>query len=99
MTTPEQTPKPKGPRRISAREIFAIVLAVLGLVFALENTRRVKVRFIIPQVTTHVWVALLASLVIGGVRLAAAPVVGASRPVRPVSWWPASLRGHRGGFA
>ncbi|MDJ0340878.1 DUF1049 domain-containing protein [Streptomyces sp. H10-C2] len=43
------------------------VLAVLGLVFIFENTRQVKIRLIIPEVTMPLWLALLGMAIIGGV--------------------------------
>jgi len=34
-------------------------------IFVVENTRDVKIRFIIPAVTAPLWVALLVTVVIG----------------------------------
>ena len=56
---------PEGERRISADTVAAIVFVVLGLVFVFENTRKTKIRFIIPEVRVQVWVALVASLALG----------------------------------
>ncbi|MCM2425344.1 DUF1049 domain-containing protein [Streptomyces sp. RKAG337] len=47
--------------------IVVAVLAVLGLVFIFENTRQVKIRLIIPEVTMPLWLAFLAVAVIGGI--------------------------------
>jgi uncharacterized integral membrane protein len=41
------------------------VVLVLAIVFAAENTRRTRIRFIVPIVTTWVWLALLVALVLG----------------------------------
>jgi len=56
---------PKGERRLSPDTIAAIALVVLGVIFVAENTRRTKIRFIIPEVRVQVWVALLAALAVG----------------------------------
>ena len=56
---------PEGERRLSLDTIAAIVLVVLGAVFVFENTKRIKIRFIIPEVEVQVWVALVAALAVG----------------------------------
>jgi uncharacterized integral membrane protein len=62
--------KPAGGRR-SFRELMTptrvtgLVLLVLGLIFIFENTRRVRIRLLIPEVTMHLWAALLIAFVIG----------------------------------
>lgn len=38
---------------------------MLGLVFIFENTHHTKIRLIIPEITMPLWVALLATAVIG----------------------------------
>ncbi|MCX4237441.1 DUF1049 domain-containing protein [Streptomyces ortus] len=45
--------------------VAVVALAVLGLVFIFENTRATKIRLLIPEVTMPLWVALLATAVIG----------------------------------
>jgi uncharacterized integral membrane protein len=45
--------------------ITAAVLAVLALVFIFENTRRIKIRLLVPEVTMPLWLALLGCFVIG----------------------------------
>jgi uncharacterized integral membrane protein len=42
-----------------------LVLAVLALVFIFENTRSTEIRLLVPLVTMPLWVALLATGVIG----------------------------------
>jgi ribose/xylose/arabinose/galactoside ABC-type transport system permease subunit len=56
---------PEGERRLSLDTIAAIALVVLGVIFVVENTRRTKIRFIIPEVRVQVWVALVAALAVG----------------------------------
>jgi uncharacterized integral membrane protein len=63
--------KPADGRR-SFRELMTptrvagLVLVVLGLIFIFENTRRVRIRLLVPEVTMHLWAALLITFVIGG---------------------------------
>lgn len=45
--------------------ITAAVLAVLILVFILGNTRSTTIRLLIPEITAPLWIALLASAVLG----------------------------------
>ncbi|MFE6778222.1 DUF1049 domain-containing protein [Streptomyces sp. NPDC057702] len=42
------------------------VIGVLGLIFIFENTREVKIRLLIPEVTMPLWAALAAVALIGG---------------------------------
>ncbi|MCZ4119198.1 LapA family protein [Streptomyces sp. H39-S7] len=52
---------------LTPTRIAVAALAVLGLVFIFENTRQVRIRLIIPEVTMPLWLALLGVAVIGGV--------------------------------
>ncbi|MDQ0584380.1 LapA family protein [Streptomyces rishiriensis] len=45
--------------------IVVLALAVLALVFVFENTRPVKIRLLIPEVTVPLWTALLAMWAVG----------------------------------
>jgi uncharacterized integral membrane protein len=45
--------------------ITVAVLAVLALIFIFENTRDVKIRLLIPEVTMPLWMALLGCFIIG----------------------------------
>ncbi|MFG3281957.1 LapA family protein [Streptomyces sp. NPDC048111] len=45
--------------------IAAMALLVLALVFIFENTRRVKIRLLIPEVSMPLYLALLAVFLIG----------------------------------
>jgi uncharacterized integral membrane protein len=51
--------------RMTAGRITVLVLAVLALVFIFENTRQIKIRLLIPEVTMPLWIALLITFVIG----------------------------------
>ncbi|WP_349307870.1 MULTISPECIES: DUF1049 domain-containing protein [unclassified Streptomyces] len=59
--------KKSGGGLVTPSRIAVAVLAVLGLVFIFENTRQVKIRLIIPEVTMPLWLALLGMAIIGGV--------------------------------
>ena len=60
---PQQAPQGWRP---GPRQIAAAVFVVLALVFIFENTKSVKVRLIIPEVTAPLYVALLIAAVLGG---------------------------------
>ncbi|MFG2734627.1 hypothetical protein N0X72_24915 [Streptomyces carpaticus] len=45
--------------------ITALLIAVLVLIFIFENTRKTRIRLLIPEVTMPLWVALLATGLIG----------------------------------
>ena len=51
--------------RMTAGRITVLVLALLALVFIFENTRQIKIRLLIPEVTMPLWIALLITFVIG----------------------------------
>jgi uncharacterized integral membrane protein len=70
MTMPEGQYRPDAPkpgRKLSAGAIGAAIALVVGLVFVFENTRRVPIRFFVPEVTSPLWFALLITFVLGGV--------------------------------
>ncbi len=52
-------------RRISAKAVVWIVLAVLVLVFILQNTKNVRVDLLFWNVSTGLWLMLLVVFVIG----------------------------------
>lgn len=67
---PSPPPTPSGPdkglrAKIKPKHIFAAVVAVLLVIFMLENLRRVPIRFIGPQVRAPLFVALLVSAALG----------------------------------
>ncbi|MFF1374964.1 DUF1049 domain-containing protein [Streptomyces sp. NPDC058308] len=45
--------------------VAVAAVAVLTLVFIFENTRSTKIRLLIPEVTVPLWMALLATGLIG----------------------------------
>ncbi|MFI0719249.1 DUF1049 domain-containing protein [Streptomyces sp. NPDC021224] len=51
--------------RLTPGRIVVLVLGVLALVFIFENTRDVRIRLLIPEVTMPLWLALLIPYVIG----------------------------------
>ncbi|GAA4102610.1 MULTISPECIES: LapA family protein [Streptomyces] len=50
---------------ITPSRIAVLILAILALVFIFENTRHVKIRLLIPEVTMPLYLALLAVFVVG----------------------------------
>ncbi|MEU1231755.1 DUF1049 domain-containing protein [Streptomyces sp. NPDC005828] len=69
--SPKQTPRTSGggTSRLAGAftpgRIAMIVVAVLTLVFIFENTREVRIRLLIPEVTMPLYVALLATALLG----------------------------------
>jgi uncharacterized integral membrane protein len=56
----------RGPRDwLTPGRTVVLVLGVLALVFIFENTRDVRIRLLIPEVTMPLWLALLITFVIG----------------------------------
>jgi uncharacterized integral membrane protein len=52
-------------RAISVGQILAGLLFVVVIIFVAENTRKVKVRLIVPEVTTNLFVPILIAAVLG----------------------------------
>ncbi|MFJ4770145.1 DUF1049 domain-containing protein [Streptomyces uncialis] len=69
--SPRTTTSSSGKRSVSdyttPSRIVVIVLAVLTLIFIVENTHDTTIRLIIPEVVMPLWLALLAMWVIGAV--------------------------------
>ena len=62
----DQGPTPQDEKPgLSPRLIGAGIAIVLAVIFVFENTKQVRIRFIIPSATVHVWAALLVSLALG----------------------------------
>jgi uncharacterized integral membrane protein len=61
------TPQPgrDGPPVITPKRVAGLVIVVLAVVFVVQNTRKTRVRFIVPVVDTWVWLALVVALVLG----------------------------------
>ncbi|MDQ6724938.1 MAG: LapA family protein [Actinomycetota bacterium] len=49
----------------SARQVAGLVLLVVAVIFILENRVTTTVRFLVPRVSTPLWVALLVSALAG----------------------------------
>jgi len=64
VSTPPPSRRP-GPPVITPKRVAGVVVVAVAIVFAAENTRRTRIRFIVPIVTTWVWLALLVALVLG----------------------------------
>jgi uncharacterized integral membrane protein len=62
---PSKGPPERGPR-LSPGQIAGMVFLVLALIFIFENTKSVKVRFIIPEVKLPLYFALLVAAILGG---------------------------------
>lgn len=50
---------------VRASRVALAVVAVLAIVFICENTRQVRVRVLIPEVTMPLWLAMAVVAVIG----------------------------------
>jgi uncharacterized integral membrane protein len=57
--------RPQHKRAVSTGQILGGILLVVVVVFVLENTRSVKVRLLIPEVTTPVAVPIVIAAVLG----------------------------------
>jgi uncharacterized integral membrane protein len=57
--------EPKQKRRISPRLVLGLIFLVLLVVFLAENTRKVKIRFLAPEVKAPLYLALLVAAVVG----------------------------------
>lgn len=67
---PYQQPPPGGPPEkpgpsLSPGQILGIILLVLMIVFIAENTAKVKVRILIPQLHVPLFIALIISAALG----------------------------------
>ncbi|MFG2312319.1 DUF1049 domain-containing protein [Streptomyces sp. NPDC048566] len=68
--SPKTTENATGGRRpreglVTPGRIVVAVLGVLGLIFIFENTSSTRIRLIVPEVTMPLWVALLATALVG----------------------------------
>ncbi|MEP6598462.1 MAG: DUF1049 domain-containing protein [Actinomycetota bacterium] len=61
----EPIPQPRTGRRIGARHVVGLILVATLIVFLAENTRKVKIRFIGPEVEAPLLFALLISALLG----------------------------------
>jgi uncharacterized integral membrane protein len=56
---------PASRSRLAPRLVTAVVLAVLAVVFLIQNNQLVTIRILIPVVTMPLWVALGGMLLVG----------------------------------
>ncbi|WP_326595657.1 hypothetical protein [Streptomyces sp. NBC_01803] len=61
----KRTTTPKDPEFWTPVRIGVAAIATLTLVFIFENSRRTKIRLLIPEVTMPLWLALLGTGLIG----------------------------------
>ncbi|WP_128434234.1 DUF1049 domain-containing protein [Streptomyces cyaneus] len=50
---------------LTPARVAVLVLVALALIFIFENTRKTEIRLLIPLVTMPLWLALLATGVVG----------------------------------
>ncbi len=50
---------------LTPRQVVGLVILILAVVFILQNRRQTVVRFIVPEATAPLWLALLISAVLG----------------------------------
>lgn len=50
---------------LSAGQIGGLLLLVVAATFIVQNRRRTTIRFLIPEVTAPLWLALLVGVLIG----------------------------------
>ncbi|WP_049574278.1 LapA family protein [Streptomyces sp. SBT349] len=65
MSTGPRAPKNAASSFWTPTRIVIAVAAVVTVLFIIGNTRRTKVRLLVPEVTMPLWLALLFTLVIG----------------------------------
>ena len=69
----------KSHSRVSPHLVAGAVLVGLLVVFVFENRAQTKIRFILPEVTAPLWVALLGAALVGAVTGALLTRGGRSR--------------------
>ncbi|MGH3343210.1 MAG: LapA family protein [Carbonactinosporaceae bacterium] len=52
-------------RHMSPRLVVGVVLAVLAVVFVVENGTETRIRVLIPVISMPLWIALAGTLVVG----------------------------------
>jgi uncharacterized integral membrane protein len=53
------------PAVLTPRRVTAVVVGAIAVVFVAENTRAVKVRLLIPEITLPLWTVLAGAFVLG----------------------------------
>lgn len=56
-------------RKVSLRQIIGVLLLIAFVVFLVENTQRVTVRLLVPEVKTSLAIALLIAGLLGALGL------------------------------
>lgn len=51
--------------QLHPRLVLGVLLAVLVVVFIIENPRETKIRYLIPQVTAPLWIGLFVAALLG----------------------------------
>ena len=51
--------------RPTAHQILGAVIAIVAVIFIAENGRQTKIRFVGPEATTWLWLALLVAAALG----------------------------------
>ncbi len=70
MTAPQPGPSPEPTKehlKINVRTVVIAVIAIVLLIFVFENTQSVEIQFWIPTVRVPLWIALVISIVLGGI--------------------------------
>ena len=65
MTTRPEGPATRPRRRFGTKQIVALVVAVLTLIFIMQNRDAVQIAFFTLTVTAALWFVLLIVLVLG----------------------------------
>ena len=61
----QERPSRRGRYPFSLHQTLALVLILLSVVFILENRRSTTIRFLIPEVTAPLWLALFTAALLG----------------------------------
>ncbi|MGI8983056.1 MAG: lipopolysaccharide assembly protein LapA domain-containing protein [Acidimicrobiales bacterium] len=58
--------EPSGRRYpLSPHQTMAVVLVILSVVFVVENRQEATIRFLVPEITAPLWLALVAAVLLG----------------------------------
>ncbi|MDR1999206.1 MAG: LapA family protein [Frankiaceae bacterium] len=59
------SPEPSSRSWLTSRTVGAAVIVAISIIFVLENTQRVRVRFLVPKVSAPLWLALVVAFALG----------------------------------
>lgn len=65
MSNPTPDVETSGRSWLRSRYVVAAVIVVIALIFIFENTQRVHIRVLGPQIHARMWEALLATFILG----------------------------------